>query len=255
MAPRIFHPGTPPAEKPPDARSKVRSRLKAQRTKFREESCGSLSKSQRKFVAEMLCGIYSRQDVKLRNIGRAPAESTPPIRTEKRSSRNLKHAKSKAELTTQLADMASIRVQNDTLPALKPSDIHKEYATLKMEYLATVWDGSSGETHPGYWLVDVTAAEVHGSEIVPACQKLFSTKANEYVSENAEILKAVDAVNHSLNGSGIWTADCGCDRKKLLEPLLTIHRQRRWLYGCWPLKEALSQPVKSNRNSGSVAGQ
>jgi hypothetical protein len=68
--------------------------------------------------------------------------------------------------------------------------------------------------------VDVTGAEVHGSEIVPVCQKLFSTKAGEFRSENAESLSVVDTANRHLNGRGIWTMDRGCDRKKLLEPLL-----------------------------------
>ncbi len=115
--------------------------------------------------------------------------------------------------------MASARIQQDTVLALDLSDTRKEYAQ-KMEHLTTVWDGSSGETYPGYWLVDVSAAKVHGSEIVPVCQKLFSTKAKEFRSENAETLSVVDSANRPLNDRGIWTMDRGCDRKKLLEPLL-----------------------------------
>ena len=199
--------------------SKVRSRLKAQLTKFALALCGDLPKPLEKFVTQMLFGIQASQDVKLSNIGRALGESIPLIRTEKRLSRNLKHAELEAELTTRLVEMASVRIQQDTVLALDLSDIRKEYAQ-KMEHLATVWDGSSSETHPGYWLVDVTAAEVHGSQIVPVCQKLFSTKAQEFRSENAEILSVVEAANRSLNGRGIWTMDRGCDRKKLLEPLL-----------------------------------
>lgn len=199
--------------------SKVRSRLKAQLTKFSDQLCGGLSKPLGKFVAQMLYGIQSSQDVKLSNIGRALGEGIPLIRTEKRLSRNLKHAQLEDELTNKLVEMASRRISEDTVLALDLSDIRKEYAQ-KMEHLATVWDGSSGETHPGYWLVNVTAAEVHGSEIVPVCQKLFSTKAKEFRSENAEILSVVDAANRSLNGHGIWTMDRGCDRKNLLEPLL-----------------------------------
>lgn len=199
--------------------SKVRSRLKAQLTKFCTELCGGLSKPLGKFVAEMLFGIQSSQDVKLSNIGRALGEAIPLIRTEKRLSRNLKHVELEAELTARLVEMASPRIQQDTVLALDLSDIRKEYAQ-KMEHLATVWDGSSGETHPGYWLVDVTGAEVHGSEIVPVCQKLFSAKAKEFRSENAEILSVVDQANRHLGGRGIWTMDRGCDRKKLLEPLL-----------------------------------
>ena len=57
--------------------------------------------------------------------------------------------------------MASTRICEDTVLAPDLSGIRKEYAR-KMEHLATVWDGSTGETHAGYWLVDVTAAEVNG---------------------------------------------------------------------------------------------
>ena len=202
--------------------SKVRSRLKAQLTKFCAELCGSLSKPLGKFVAQMLYGIQSSQDVKLSNIGRALGEDIPLIRTEKRLSRNLKHPELEAGLSNKLVEMAGRRIAQDTVLALDLSDIRKEYAQ-KMEHLATVWDGSSGETHQGYWLVDVTGAEVHGSEIVPVCQRLFSTKAKEFRSENAEILSVVDEVNRPLAGRGIWTMDRGCDRKKLLEPLLDKH--------------------------------
>ena len=199
--------------------SKVRSRLKAQLTKFGLELCGDLPKPLGKFVAQMLFGIQASQDVKLSNIGRALGEAIPLIRTEKRLSRNLKCRELEAALTTKLVEMASPRIQPDTVLALDLSDIRKEYAQ-KMEHLAPVWDGSSGETHPGYWLLDVTGAEVRGSEIVPVCQKLFSAEAEDFRSENAEILAMVEQVDHHLAGRGIWTVDRGGDRKKLLEPLL-----------------------------------
>jgi hypothetical protein len=202
--------------------SKVRSRLKAQLTKFCSELCSGLSKPLGKFVAQMLYGIQSSQDVKLSNIGRALGEAIPLIRTEKRLSRNLKYAELEAGLTTKLVEMASARIHEDTVLALDLSDIRKEYAR-RMEHLAPVWDGSSGETHQGYWLLDVTGAEVSGSEIVPVCQKLFSAEAEEFRSENAEILAMVDQVDRRLAGRGILTMDRGCDRKKLLEPLLDKH--------------------------------
>jgi hypothetical protein len=115
--------------------------------------------------------------------------------------------------------MGSARVQPNTVLALDLSDIRKEYAQ-KMENLATVRDGSTGELHQGYWLCDVTAAEVSGSEIVPLYQKLFSVKAADFTSENAEVLAAVDLIRTHTQGRGIWTMDRGGDRKKLLEPLL-----------------------------------
>jgi glutathione peroxidase-family protein len=48
--------------------------------------------------------------------------------------------------------------------------------------------------HQGYWLCEVTAAEVHGSEMAPLYQKLHSTQAVHFYGENAELLGAVDWV-------------------------------------------------------------
>jgi hypothetical protein len=199
--------------------SKVRSRLKAQLTKFSAELCANLSKPLGRFVSQMLFGIQSSQDVKLSNIGRSLQEEIPLIRTEKRLSRNLKSMELEKELTPQLVRIGSPRVQANTVLALDLSDIRKEYAQ-KMENLATVRDGSTGELHQGYWLCDVTAAEVNGSEIVPLYQKLFSVEAEDFTSENAEVLAAVDLIRTHTQGRGIWTIDRGGDRKKLLEPLL-----------------------------------
>lgn len=96
-----------------------------------------------------------------------------------------------------------------------------------MEYLAPAYDGSTGEVHTGYWLCDITGAEVNGSEIVPLYQKLYSAEAKEFTSENAEVLAGVDLVRAHLEGRGIWAVDRGGDRKKLLEPLLD--RQERFV--------------------------
>ncbi len=199
--------------------SKIRSRLKAQLTKFSLELCASLSKPLAGFVSEMLFGIQSSQDVKLSNIARSLKEEITLIRTEKRLSRNLKSAELEKELTPQLVRMGSSRIQPNTVLALDLSDIRKEYAQ-KMENLATVRDGSTGELHLGYWLCDVTGAEVNGGEIVPLYQKLYSAEAKDFTSENAEVLAAVDLIRTHTQGRGIWAIDRGGDRKKLLEPLL-----------------------------------
>jgi len=199
--------------------SKIQSRLKAQLSKFCSELCASLSRPLEKFTCQMLFGIQASQDVKLSNIARSLKEDIPLIETEKRLSRNLKADELEKELTAQLVRMGSQRVRPNTVLALDLSDIRKEYAQ-KMEYLAMVRDGSSGELHQGYWLCDVTAAEVNGSEIVPLYQKLYSAEAKEFRSENDEVLVAVDRIRSQTQGRGIWVIDRGGDRKKLLEPLL-----------------------------------
>jgi hypothetical protein len=170
----------------------------------------------------MLFGIQASQDVKLSNIARSLKEEIPLIKTEDRLSRNLKAVELEAALTPQLAKMGSQRVVANTVLCLDLSDIRKEYAK-KMEYLAPVYDGSTGEVHAGYWLCDITGAEVNGTEIVPLYQKLYSADAKDFISENAEVLAGIDLVRTHTQGRGIWAVDRGGDRKKLLEPLLDRH--------------------------------
>src|SRR5437763_2837079 len=120
--------------------------------------------------------------------------------------------------------MASERVGANTVLCLDLSDIRKEYAK-KMEYLAPVHDGSTGEIHAGYWLCDITGAQVNGAEIVPLYQKLYSVEAKDFTSENAEVLAGIDLVRTYTQGRGIWAVDRGGDGKKLLEPLLDRHKR------------------------------
>ena len=108
--------------------SKVRSRLKAQLTKFSLELCVGLSRSLAKFVSQMLFGIQSSQDVRLSNIARALQEDMTLIRAEKRLSRNLKRAELEKEVTAQFASMGSQRIPANTVLALDLSDIRKGYA-------------------------------------------------------------------------------------------------------------------------------
>jgi len=57
--------------------SKLRSRLKAQLTKFSSELCEGLSRPLQKFVGQMLFGIQASQDVKLSNVARSLKEEIP----------------------------------------------------------------------------------------------------------------------------------------------------------------------------------
>ena len=200
-------------------RSKVRSRLKAQLTKFASDLSAGLSKPLAKFVSEMLFGIQASQDVKLSQIARSLKEEIPLIKTEDRLSRNLQAKVLEDHLSARLVKLGSRRVEANSVLCLDLSDVRKEYAE-KMEYLDQVWDGSEGEVHAGYWLLSVTAAEVEGSEITPLYQKLFSAQAEDFVSENAEMLEGVDRIRTHTGGRGIWAMDRGGDRRKLLEPLL-----------------------------------
>ena len=170
-------------------------------------------------MGEMLFGIQASQDVKLSEIERSLPEEIPLSKTADRLARNLGAECLEGHLAERLTERGSRRVETNTVLCLDLSDVRKESAK-KMEYLDQVWDGSKGEVQAGYWLCSVTAAEVEGGEMTPLTQKLFSTPAEDFMSENAEILAAVDPVRAFTPGRGIWAVDRGGDRQKLLEPLL-----------------------------------
>jgi hypothetical protein len=71
---------------------------------------------------------------------------------------------------------------------------------------------------------------VRGSEIVPLYQKLYSTLAEDFHGENAELLGAVDWIGTFTGWRGIWVMDRGGDRRHVLEPLL--ERGLRFVIRC-----------------------
>ncbi len=126
--------------------SKIRSRLKAQLTKFTSQLNEGLRKPLKKLVGEVLFGIQASQDVKRSNIARSLEGDIPLIKTEDRLSRNLKAKELESHLCTRLVSMGSRRVETNTVLCLDLRDVLKEYAN-KMECLDQVWDGSIGKVH------------------------------------------------------------------------------------------------------------
>ena len=105
--------------------------------------------------------------------------------------------------------------------ALDLTDISKPYAK-KMEFLAKVWDGMSRKTTTGYWNLEVVGAEVKGEKLIPLYSSLYSQEADDFESENKEVLKAINIVNKHLNGKGIWVIDRGGDRKRIINQILPM---------------------------------
>ncbi len=139
---------------------KIRSRLKAQLTRFSSELTAGLSKPLRNFVGEMLFGIRASQGIKLSSVARSLREDIPLIKTEDRLSRNLHAEELETHLRTALLRLGSQRVQTHTVPCLDLSDVRKQSAQ-KMEFLDQVWDGSAGEVHARYWLSSVIGETHH----------------------------------------------------------------------------------------------
>jgi len=167
----------------------------------------------------MLYGLQAAEDVKVSNIARSLNEKVRLIKTENRLCRNLARADLTDRINRFLVWEGAGAVQADTVLALDLGDLRKEYAR-KMEHLATVRDGSTGELAQGYWLCEVIAAHPYGDRIVPLYGELYSCAAEGFQSENAEMWRAIERVSRATGGRGIWAIDRGGDRRKILIPLL-----------------------------------
>jgi hypothetical protein len=200
--------------------SKIAGKIKSQITRFSHKISDDFKKPTRKWMIQMLYGIQASKDVKLSNIARSLNEQIPLIKTESRLSRNLGRMDLTERINGKLIAEGGRRIQQETVIALDLSDLDKPYAE-KMQYLAWVRDGSTGETRSkGYWLLDVLGADVEGEDLIPLYGELYSQEATTFKSENTQILNAVDRVMEGIGQKGIWAMDRGGDRSRLFKGFL-----------------------------------
>jgi hypothetical protein len=195
--------------------------VRDQVARFSAKLSAEVKRPVQKFIGQMLFGILAAKDIKLSNIARSLGEVIPLGKTETRLSRNVRSQVVADSVTTALIHDGASGVKDDTVLAIDISDIAKQYAR-KMEYLTTVRDGSAqGELTKGYWLLGVVGADVRGERLTPLLMDLYSQDADDFESENTQILAAVDRVRAATGEHGIWAIDRGGDRGRLLEGLLT----------------------------------
>lgn len=180
--------------------STVAGKIKTQITRFSHRISRGLKKPTRKFVAQMIYGIQASKDVKLSNISRSLNEGIGLIKTEGRLSRHM----GKGDLTEWI---------NQVLVA---------------DGAVRVRDGSTGECRSrGYWLIGAFGADVEGQDLIPLYGELYSQEAIGFLSENRQILGAIDRVTEGTGTRGIWAIDRGGDRGVLLKGVLS--RQLRFV--------------------------
>lgn len=109
-------------------------------------------------------------------------------------------------------------VQNDTPIILDLSDIAKPLAR-KMDYLATVRDGSTGELVNGYWLVELYAS-LSRKNPVPVLLEPFSHEEPYSPGQNPVVLDAVHKIFELTNKRGVLVVDRGFDGWVMFEDWL-----------------------------------
>lgn len=199
--------------------AKTVHKLREQIIKFSGELSFGWPKVMQRFIVEALYGIQARQSVRLTEIARSLEEKIPLRKTHCRLCRQLGRWGLWRKITDSLCQMASSRVKEDTLLVLDISDIAKKYAR-RMEYLATVHDGSEGTLTNGYWTCSVIGAEGGERMLTPLYTRLYSQAGPDFRSENAEVCKAISSVSEHTEKRGIWVLDRGGDRREIIHHLL-----------------------------------
>jgi hypothetical protein len=151
------------------------------------------------FVEEMIYDIQARVSVRLSEVGRSLMEKTSLKKRIDRLSRNLGRSGLADDISEVVLAEGAAHIKQDTLLIVDPTDITKKYAK-KMECLAQVRDGSEKQYGLGYWVDSVVGADTNSSEIIPLVHRLYSQVADEFVSENSDLLDAMRTLYDAAKG-------------------------------------------------------
>jgi len=109
-------------------------------------------------------------------------------------------------------------IRDDTPIILDLSDIAKPFAK-KMDFLATVRDGSTGELVNGYWLVELYAS-LSCKNPVPVLLEPFSHEEPYSPGQNPVVLAAVHKIFELTDKRGVLVVDRGFDGWVMFEDWL-----------------------------------
>jgi len=109
-------------------------------------------------------------------------------------------------------------IKDDTPIILDLSDIAKPFAK-KMDYLATIRDGSTGELVNGYWLVELYAS-LSRKNPVPILLEPFSHEEPYSPGQNPVVLKAIHEIFELTDNRGVLVVDRGFDNIIMFEDWL-----------------------------------
>ena len=215
--------------------SLISRRLRDKIAQISGELSRKLDKTARRFVIEMVYGILSSQSVLLTEIGRSLEEDVKLKKRVERFCRHLGKNEIWLSIHRELLSRVSWMINEKTLLILDISDVQKKYAR-KMEYMATVRDGSENELGNGYWTLHAIGTEVESTELNPLYQTIYSQDAPDFVSENHQVLQAISLISNYTRNRGIYVIDRGGDSAapKPSPP----DQPSRWSTGSWNVPSA-----------------
>ena len=187
---------------------------------FLKKIANNLSVSDKKFLRESLIGlIRCGKPVVCQMARHMPNQQTKFLSRLDRLEYHLtKDSDFDGKIKTQLPANWLPFIKDDTPIILDLSDIAKPYAK-KMDYLATVRDGSTGNFVNGYWLVELYAS-LSRKNPVPILLEPFSHEEPESPGQNPVVIKAINKIFELTGNRGVLVIDRGFDSIIMFEEWL-----------------------------------
>jgi len=138
--------------------TKLAWRLKREIFNFSKKICTGLKRPEDKLISNLLYGIAESGSCHLSKIGRALKEPILLKKTIERLSRGLRDftVEDRQKLIDNYNQSIRKSIDNRTVYVIDLSDVIKPYSE-KLEGLALVRDGSTGDLEKGYWTLEIAA--------------------------------------------------------------------------------------------------
>ena len=180
----------------------------------------NLSLPDKKFLRDAVIGLLrSGKPVVCQMARQLPNQRTRFIsRLDRLDQHLIKHNDFDDNIKQALPEVWLPFFSDDTPIILDLSDLAKRLAK-KMDYLATVRDGSNGQLVNGYWLVELYVSLSHKNP-VPVLLEPFSHEEPYSAGQNPVVLKAVHKIFELTDNRGVLVVDRGFDGRVMFEDWL-----------------------------------
>jgi hypothetical protein len=168
----------------------------------------------------MILGMLKTGSCNLTRIAGSLGEEIEVKQTLKRLQRMAGHDIILDQANDITLEAAVRKAGEETIWALDIGDTVREYGK-HFELAATVKNGSTGDLKKGYWLNQISGYNPSTKETFPVQLDIFSTKEENWRSQNAESIGLVDQVVKKVGKKGLWAMDRGYDAGTILEHMLS----------------------------------
>ena len=178
---------------------------------FSEKISKGLKRPKKKLVHQMLYGILTGNKVHLSEIARSLKEDITLKKIIDRLSRNLHVFECQSTLWNNYLALVKKQAKEDyAVIVIDNSDIAKP-ASKKLEALADIRDGSTGEITKGYQTIEAAVLSESNKMPLPIYQKVFSASETGFISETKENLDCLKSISEIFSNKCVRTLDRGFD--------------------------------------------